>query len=697
MGGHGDGPPATAGSTRTRSQERLDQPAYVRGHNLRLAIGFDDVAAAGIAPRRLQKGVSDDVEVAKRLGGVVLAVRARLAARACDLNWAIEDDGEVGHGRADHDGRHFLVEAREVDLRHRDLKGEGRIEEAVGHDPGARFDRRLNYVSHVIVAGGADEQQLFDWRQNVMRVHEDSPHLRAEATAVWLLCPNHRPADAPKVFYEDFGLPGLAASIHALDTDERHAWLSRLLSVQRIHLTMHRSSVVAFVSAGMPAPKKRDHLLARRQLYLNYGALSLATMLKATGLKTMLVHGEHREPAEVVEQLLAADALPSSLPLMLSVPSFYALPWAQELCRIVRRVDPTARIVVGGRWVVGPDVDWLRVKLPEANVLVPGLGEPVIASLLTDAPDLRRLPAPTPDFTLDHTLVTDQLSYQPSVETSRGCGMGCAFCEERDIRLEKLRGPELIAEAMAEVQAQYGGDEIRPYLQASLFAPSAQWSAAFAAATAERGLRIAWRTESRVDALLPAAIEHLAQAGLKVLDLGLETASPTQILRMRKSKLPDRYLARASELLAACRAHGVHAKVNVLLYAGETAATLDETRRWLDDHAAAISGVSVGPVVAYGPPKTARILLDDWEQAGATAVDPLSADTTGITMVHLSRDFDAQAAEAASLELSRRYMDADEYFRLKSFSYYPRGYTRTDFDRDVAGSAQGSLPFRTAT
>jgi len=457
---------------------------------------------------------------------------------------------------------------------------------------------------------------------------------------------------------------------------------------------MHRSRVVAFVSAGMPAPKKRDHPLARRQLYLNYGALSLATMLKATGVETMLVHGEHRAPTDIAHELLAAGALPSSLPVMVSIPSFYALPWAQEFCRIVRLVDPAARIVVGGRWVVGPDVEWLRAKLPEADILVPGLGEPVIASLLTDAPDLRRLAAPTPDFTLDYTLVTDHLRYQPSVETSRGCGMGCAFCEERDIRLEKLRAPERIVNAMSEVQAQYGGGEIRPYLQASMFAPNAQWSAAFAAATAERGLRIAWRTESRVDALLPAAIEQLAQAGLKVLDLGLETASPTQILRMSKSKQPDRYLARASELLAACRTHGVYAKVNVLLYAGETASTLDETRRWLDDHASAISGVSVGPVVAYGPPRIAKMLLDDWEKAGASAVDPVSADATGITQVHLSRDFDAEAAEAASLELSRRYMDADDYFRLKSFSYYPRSYTRADFDQDVAGSDPSRLPFR---
>lgn len=457
---------------------------------------------------------------------------------------------------------------------------------------------------------------------------------------------------------------------------------------------MHRSNAVTFVSAGMLSPKKRDHALARRQLYLNYGALSLATMLDAAGNQTKLIHGEHRQPSEIAAELFETGLLPSHRPLMVSIPSFYALPWAQAFCQLIRELDPEARIVVGGRWVVGPDVEWLRAKLPEADVLVPGLGEPVLNSLLTDEPDLRRLQSPTPDFTLNHRLVRGHLRYQPSIEASRGCGMGCAFCEERDIRLEKLRSPELIAKSMAEVQAQYGGTEIRPYLQASMFVPNVHWSARLADAVTSLSPKIAWRTETRVDALLPDALEQLARAGLKVLDLGLESASPSQILRMQKSTDPDRYLNRASELPTACRRYGVQAKVNVLLYAGETTRTFEETRQWLDDHASAITGVSVGPVVAYGPPKIADILLDDWATSGAAAVDPTSAYETGITAVNLSKDFGAREVEAASLALSRRYMNIDRYFDLKSFSYYPRDYTRADFDSDVEQSDPMQLPFR---
>lgn len=457
---------------------------------------------------------------------------------------------------------------------------------------------------------------------------------------------------------------------------------------------MKRSNTVAFVSAGMLSPKKRDHMLARRQLYLNYGALSLATILDSRGTETLLVHGEHRNPADVLTILLEKGVFPSRLPVMISIPSFYALPWAQTFCQLLRMVDPDVKIIVGGRWVVGPDPDWLHARVPEANLLIPGLAEPVIASLLTSTPVLRRLPAPTPDEVLNHPLVLGFKRYQPSIETSRGCGMGCAFCEERDIRLEKLRAPDQIANTLAAVVRQYGDSEIRPYFQSSMFAPNERWGTRLANAFRAARLNVSWRTESRVDALTPETIASLAEAGMKVLDLGLETASPTQILNMRKSHDPDRYLKRASSLLRACQVHGIAAKVNILLYAGETTKTLDETRSFLDDHKNAISGVSVGPVVAYGPPKTANILLEEWAESGATPVDPRSSNDSGISMIHLSQDFDAKSAEVASLELSRRYMDADAYFNLKSFSYYPRDYARADFDLDVAASDPSQLPFR---
>jgi radical SAM superfamily enzyme YgiQ (UPF0313 family) len=443
----------------------------------------------------------------------------------------------------------------------------------------------------------------------------------------------------------------------------------------------------------MLSPKKRDHALARRQLYLNYGALSLATKLHFSGYNVALFHGEHRDPADVLRQLREQDRFPSAFPLMVSIPSFYALQWAQAFCRNAKAVDSECRIIVGGRWVVGPDPKWLRGLLPEADVLAPGLSEGIIERLLTENLVLKRSVEPTPSFTLHHPLVDSYRRYQPSVEASRGCGMGCTFCEERDIKVEKLRDAAAVAASIATVREQFDGEPIRPYLQSSMFIPSARWAADLAEEATKIGFDIAWRTETRVDAMTPRILAALAEAGLRVIDLGLETASPRQLLAMNKTDAPDRYLRRASELVDACSKHGVMAKINVLLYPGETEDTLAETTDWLDAHATSITGVSVGPVIAYGPPKTAARLLDSWRTHGARPVDETSAATTGITTMHLSADFSAAAAEAASLRLARRYMDEDAYFTLKSFSYYPRDYSRADFDLDVAASDPSVLPF----
>jgi hypothetical protein len=59
-----------------------------------------------------------------------------------------------------------------------------------------------------------------------------------------------------------------------------------------------------------------------------------------------------------------------------------------------------------------------------------------------------------------------------------------------------------------------------------------------------------------------------------------------------------------------------------------------------------------------------------------------------------SAEIDAGAAEAISIDISRRYMSQDDYFDLKGFSYYPRNYRRIDFDADVQASDSNRLPFR---
>ena len=77
---------------------------------------------------------------------------------------------------------------------------------------------------------------------------------------------------------------------------------------------------------------------------------------------------------------------------------------------------------------------------------------------------------------LRYDIVDDYMSFQPSIEVARGCGMGCFFCDERRELLSRLRAPESLVQSVRCTVDSYGTDRITPYFEASLFRPSLMWS-----------------------------------------------------------------------------------------------------------------------------------------------------------------------------------------------------------------------------
>jgi radical SAM superfamily enzyme YgiQ (UPF0313 family) len=302
---------------------------------------------------------------------------------------------------------------------------------------------------------------------------------------------------------------------------------------------------IVCVSAGMRAPKKRDTPLSRLHLYLNYGLLGLATRLNNSGQPSIVLHGGFSSP-ESFADIPISYLRKSTKPLLLSLPSSFALGWARDFCAVVKQAVPHSRIVVGGRWVTASDGAWIRRQIPDADLVVYGTAESRIEKLVDPAswstvgatdryllgksiPNEVQLPA------LDFRLVDGFLDYQPCIEISRGCGMGCNFCAEASEPLSQPRPvPEVVRELL-NLSAVYSGD-IHPYFQASFFRPSSQWIDELKARIMARDIMVQWRTETRVDGLAPGQIEGLARAGLKVLDLGLESASLVQLRRMGEDR-----------------------------------------------------------------------------------------------------------------------------------------------------------------
>jgi hypothetical protein len=469
-------------------------------------------------------------------------------------------------------------------------------------------------------------------------------------------------------------------------------------------MNIKKRGKIVFVSAGMLAPKKQDNTLARKHLYLNYGIVGMASILETKGYDAEVHHGNFAPPEAFASRLCESGSLETEYPLMLSIPSSFAFSWAQRFCATINLLKPGLKIVAGGKWAVGTDGEWVKGQIPQVSLVVYGDAERRIESLIfpefwTHVPHTSDTGpggaemALTEFPTLNYGLMPDFRHYQPIIEVSRGCGLGCAFCLEKDVPLGSLLAPSRIRESLLGYYDLYNSRRLNSYFQSSFFRPSTKWAEELANAYKEYGLSTEWRTETRVDSLTPRQLDALSRAGLRIVDLGLESASPSQLLAMQKTPQPEVYLRRAGELLKVCSDLGIWAKVNVLLYAGETEDTLDETLSWLHEHENYIKGVSVNPLFVYRfGPESVRY-VEGLREYGASPVDDAAVERDGFARMHLSRSISFESSLEIASQIRRQFMSARDYFDLKSFSYFPRGFTYSEFLSACAMSDRDKLPF----
>ena len=463
---------------------------------------------------------------------------------------------------------------------------------------------------------------------------------------------------------------------------------------------------IFLVSAGMLNPKKKDTTISRRHYYLNYGLLNIASKLYAAGINSKVIHGLFKSPEAVINRIKNIGYNGNQYPLLISFPSFYSVPWGAHFCKLIKKTSPNQIIIAGGRWVVNNRIDYIYSKIPELDLVVCGTAEDCVVHLVTAArkkktsfPVTKKqnkyyiCDSDTPSNFLEYSLLDQAHKFNPSIEVSRGCGMGCNFCEERNIKLKPIQNPKYIVNHLEYVSKFYGTDILNTYLEASNFLPTTKWAKELYLQKKATGLRTRWRCESRVDTIRPKTLYYLSKSGLKVMDIGLESASPIQLQRMGKTKYSNNYLSKASGLLNTLSDLGIWAKINILLYAGETNDTVNETIEWLDCRSHQIKGVSVGPLILFGLNGESTFKYIDLEHFGAKILEQKDDCIEGITKINLSKEISFSEADDICQKISKMFMSAKDYYDLKSFSYFDRNYTYSEFTSDVIKSDINLLPF----
>jgi hypothetical protein len=433
------------------------------------------------------------------------------------------------------------------------------------------------------------------------------------------------------------------------------------------------------ISAGQIDVKKESNVINKKNMYLNYGLLGLASQINNEKLSTIQLQGHFEAPEVFFEYCLNKWIANTTYPVFISMPSFYALSWLKVFTKLLKRKAKIKKIVLGGRWVIDGHPEKVKALLPDVDVdvVIDGLADDKILSLLDREP----LKHNTQFASLNYKILDNRKLYQPSLEVSRGCGMSCNFCQEGNEKLQPLKKPFVIA---SEVKSILLNDELinmTPYFESSMFVPNQQWLENLISQREIHSQHYLWRTESRVDSISPKLIPYLAKAGLRVLDLGLESASHKQLISMGKSKKPDKYLERASSLINAAYEFGISVKINILLYAGETSQSIQEIFNWLDKHRGFIKGVSIGPVIAFGWDDKKKGFVDELISNGASIYS--GNQVMGVSHINLSSKIDHNKALEISSELSCEFMDAKNYYFLKSFSYFPRNYFWDNFNSDI--------------
>ena len=419
---------------------------------------------------------------------------------------------------------------------------------------------------------------------------------------------------------------------------------------------------IVAIACGLLSPKKDYTEINKKNLYLNYGLLGLCTLLAEHGHEIKQFQGEYLKPYELIEIINASDFNLSTIktPVIISIVSFFSIDWCNELTRIIK-TEYGLKCIVGGKYVVDGNIMWLKEKLPYVFRFIEGDGEEIIESVLEDKSTHSQIHN-IPYQRLDYSLVHDYKKYNPYIELSRGCGRGCPYCADSCRKASKIKNAKNIINELAYYEKLYDYKPFNVYFQMPSFIANKKWINDYQESI--RGLNhiIPWRCTARIDEINTNTLTDLYAIGLRVIDLGLESASSQQLILMKKTTNPKEYLKKAKENLKAIYDAGIWAKLNILFTAGENKKTIGDTIDWLMNNKELIKGISVNYETIFGPRNT---LIEELIPLGASFVNENDLFEKGYSYINLSEEIDYFKAKEIISAVLHELRDCQRVFLIR--------------------------------
>lgn len=458
-------------------------------------------------------------------------------------------------------------------------------------------------------------------------------------------------------------------------------------------------------------PKKSQNQLYYLQASMNLGMLAVASAAERQG-HTVQVYdwlGPQHYPlmARLPETLgeFAPDVVG------FSVPSGYAEPYLAPFSKAVKEHRPLAHVTVGGQYHAGFRASAILDVHQCIDSVVTGPGEPLDWDALVTGSHtasvqgvLRRNGQSAARISagglhsLDWSLHALNLKdYAPSIEIGRGCPFTCSFCSLSGAPERLSRSAvDLIRFQLAFWTELWEDLKTVPlYAECPVFFCNERNLNDFREAFEPFSSQVEWRVQARVDSIRPSVFPELYRLGLRVIDLGLESASPRMLGLMEKTADPSRYLEKATIFIEAAADAGIGVKLNILLYPGEDDASMSQTEDFVLRNASRIAGIAAGSTIEFPGTSLGEQLPQLSERFGTSRVFDEQLASAGIYPLNLTRSLSFEQARDWCIRLSRKVMTMESYFNLKRIGYYSPSVSFNDFQAAVAAAPFEGLPFTT--